>query len=162
MPFTRRRLIAPDFFSHLTHCSGARCPTLPPTPAYIRSFEQQIVNKVHMDLVLQRGQPAPTAAACPFTEHSRLTKSAPLLKVRVASALAKEGLALSLPSELVDGYVIITGKNTRCKSSRNTKQSLELTTQTQSSQREKVSTLMNPKLYALLACCRPSRNTIES
>ena len=63
-----------------------------------------------MDLFLQKSRPAPTAAACPLTKRSMLTKPAPLLRVRVASALAKEGLGLSLPSELVDDDVIITGK----------------------------------------------------
>ena len=63
-----------------------------------------------MDLVLQRGQPAPTASACPFTERSRFPEPAPSLKVRVASALAKEGVALPLPTELVDDDVTITGK----------------------------------------------------
>ena len=38
-----------------------------------------------------------------------MTTPAPSLRVRVASALAKKDLGLSLPSELVDNDVIITG-----------------------------------------------------
>ena len=145
MPFTRPHLIAPPpFILPSIHCSAASCPTLPPKPAYICSFERQIADKVHNNLVLRKITPAPIAAACPVTERSTFTTLAPLLRVRVTSALAKTDLGLSLPSALVDDNVIVTGKkNTRCKSSRNTKQNLELTTQNQSYQREKVSTIMN-------------------
>jgi hypothetical protein len=83
---------------------------LPPKPAYICTFEQKITNKVHKDLVLRKQPPTPDAAACPSTQCSTLTTLVPPLTARVASALAKTNLGLSLPSEMVDDDVIITGK----------------------------------------------------
>ena len=165
MPFTRQRLIANLLFSRpIRHCSSASCPsTLPKKPEHICSFEQQIADKIHSDLVLRKHQPpAPIVAAYPPLERSTVTTQAPSLRVRVASALAKTDLGLALPSELVDDDVIVKGKQHKIQIPKNTKQSLEMTTQNQSSQRKKVSTLMNPSLDAPLACRRPSRNTIES
>jgi len=82
---------------------------LPPKPAYICSFEQKIIDKVHKDLVLRKQPPPPNTAACPSTQRSTLTTPAPSLRVRVASALAKTDLGLSFPLELVDNDVIVTG-----------------------------------------------------
>jgi hypothetical protein len=111
MPFTQRRLIAPPFPFILPsiHCSAASCPTLPPKPAYICSFDLQIVDRVHKDLVLRKQPLAPNKAACPLTQRSTLTTLAPSLRVRVASALAKTDLGLSFPSELVNDDVIVKG-----------------------------------------------------
>jgi hypothetical protein len=94
----------------LTNSTGARCPTLPPKPAYIGSFKQQIAEKVHNDLVLRTKPPPIMATACPLTERSTFTTLAPSLRVKVSSALAKTDIGLSLPSELVDNNVIIKGK----------------------------------------------------
>jgi hypothetical protein len=74
-------------------------------------FEQHIADKVHTDLVLRKNQPpAPNLADCPLIESKSITTLAPSLRVRVTSALAKTDLGLSLPSELVDNDVIVTGK----------------------------------------------------
>jgi hypothetical protein len=76
---------------------------------YICSFEQQIANKVHKDLVLRKKPPAPNTAACLLPQRSTLTTLAFPLRVKVASALAKSDLCLSLPSELFEDYVIVKG-----------------------------------------------------
>ena len=49
-------------------------------------------------------------AACPSAERSTRTTLATSLRVKVASALAKTDLDLSLPLELVDDNVIVKGK----------------------------------------------------
>ena len=74
-------------------------------------LDQQIALKIHSNLVLKKYQPPePSAAACPPTERNTVTTKAPSLKVRVASELAKTGMGISLPSDLVDNDVIVTGK----------------------------------------------------
>ena len=84
---------------------------MPTEPEQTYSFEQQIALKIHSNLVLKKYQPKePSAAACPPTERSTVTTQAPSLRVRVASELAKTDVGLSLPSELVDDDVIVTGK----------------------------------------------------
>ena len=75
------------------------------------SLEQQIALKIHSNLVLKKYQPPePSAAAPPPKEPRKATTKAPLLRVRVASELAKADMGLSLPSELVDNNVIVKGK----------------------------------------------------
>ena len=110
MPFTCRRMIALSFTSPLTTCPAASCPTIPQNPAYIDLFEEQIAKRVHNNLVLTKQPPAPNTAACPSAERSTCTTLATLLRVKVASALAKMDLDLSLPSELVHNNVIVKGK----------------------------------------------------
>ena len=74
-------------------------------------FEQQIAHKIHSNLVLKKYQPTDkSTAANPQTKRSTAPTTAPLLRVRVASVLAKADIDLSLPSELVDDDVIVTGK----------------------------------------------------
>ena len=61
--------------------------------------------------MLKKYQPKePSADTCQPTERSTVTTRAPSLRVRVASELAKTDVGLSLPSELVDDDVIVTGK----------------------------------------------------
>ena len=83
---------------------------MPQEPAYICSFEKQIADKVHKDLVFQKNPTPPNAAACPLPQRSTLTTLAPSLRVKVASALARTDSGLSLPSELVDDNVIVKCK----------------------------------------------------
>ena len=84
---------------------------MPTEPEQTYSFEQQIALKIHSNLVLKKYQPKePSAAACPPTERSTVTTKAPSLRVRVASELAKTDVGLSLPSELVDTDVLVTGR----------------------------------------------------
>ena len=65
-------------------------------------FEQQIAAKIHSNLVLRKSQPPALAAAPgPPIESSTVTTQVPSLIVRVASALAKTDLGITLPSELV-------------------------------------------------------------
>ena len=98
-----------SFSCPLIHCSVASCPTLPPKPAYICSFEQQIVDKVHKDLILRENPSAPNTAPFPLSQRSTSTTPEPPPRVQVASALAKTDLGLSLPLKLVDDDVIVTG-----------------------------------------------------
>ena len=65
------------------------------------------------------------------------------LRVKVASALEKTDLDLFLPSELVNNDVIVKGKAHKMQILQEYKAEFELTTQDQSSQREKVSALVN-------------------
>jgi hypothetical protein len=73
-------------------------------------FKEQIAIRVHNNLVLRKTPPAPNTATCSSSEHSTCTKLAPLLRVKVASALTKTDLDLSLPFELVNDNVIVKGK----------------------------------------------------
>ena len=67
--------------------------------------------KIHSNLVLRKSQPPATgAAASPMTGSSTETAQAPLLRVRVESALTITDLGPTLPSELVDNDVIVKGK----------------------------------------------------
>ena len=76
-----------------------------------QSFEQQIAHKIHSNLVLKRCQPRDIARPTnPTPKRSAATTMAPLLRVRVASELAKADTGLSLPSELVNDNVIVKGK----------------------------------------------------
>jgi hypothetical protein len=85
--------------------------TLPEEAELTNSFEQQIAVKIHSNLVLRKSLPLATGAAASPTKGSiKETAQPPLLRVRVASALAKTDLGLSLPSALVDDDVIVTGK----------------------------------------------------
>ena len=133
----------PSFSCPLIHCLGAICPSLPPKPAYICSFEQQIADKEHKDLFLRENPSAPNTAPFPLAQRSTSTILEPPLRVRFASALAKSDLGLSLPLELVSNDVIVKWRNTRSKYYRTMKQNLELTIQNRSSLGEKVSTLVN-------------------
>jgi len=91
---------------------GANPPTIMPREVeQTQSFEQQIAHKIHSNLVLKKYQPPDkSAAASPPTERSTAATTAPSLRVRVASELAKADIDLSLPSELVNNDVILKGK----------------------------------------------------
>ena len=78
---------------------------------YICSFEQQIADKVHRDLILRKNPSAQNTAPFPLAQRSTSTTLEPPLRVRVASALAKSDLGLFIPSEQVDDDVIIKGTN---------------------------------------------------
>ena len=83
---------------------------MPPKPMCAPcSFEQKISDKVHKNLVIKNKVPTFTTTDCLASKCSNTTASASLLKVRVASALTKMDLDLSIPSELVDDDVIVTG-----------------------------------------------------
>ena len=91
-------------------CPVASCPTIIQKPEFIDSFEDQIAKRVHNDLVLRKHPPASNTAAYLRAEHSPCTTLATQLRVKVASALAKTDLDLSLLSELVNDNVIAKGK----------------------------------------------------
>ena len=102
----------PPLSQPIRNCSGANRPSIVhKEPEQTYSFEHQIALKLHCNLVLKQYQPpAPSAAACPPRERSTVTTKAHSLRVRIASELAKTDIGLSLPSELVDDDVIVTGK----------------------------------------------------
>jgi hypothetical protein len=75
------------------------------------SFEHQIAEKIHGNLVLRNHHPPDTGAAeSPPTRSSTATTQATSLRMKVASALAIDDLGLTLPSALVDDDVIVKGK----------------------------------------------------
>ena len=148
-------------FLPLIHCLGTSCPTLPPKPAYISSFEKQIIDKVHKDLVLRKHPPPPNTAACSSTQRSTLTTPAPSLRLRVASALAKTDLGLSLPLELVDD-VIVTGTKHKMQILQDYEGEFGADFPKSIITREKGKHSHGLDNVTPLACCPPSKNTIGS
>ena len=145
-------------------CSNARLTAGPSTPANIRPFKRHIADKVHSNLQLRNHPPQvqiepagpPTEGTLPDTCAHSLTR------LGVASAMAIADLEISLPHVLVGDDVIITGKKHKMQIFQEYKDEFGAAHPKSIITQKKVSTLMNPTLYAAPACCRQSRNTIES
>ena len=121
-------------------------PTLPQKPTFTpRSFKQRISDKVHKHLVTRTQAPTPAMAPCTPIRRSTTTASASVsqLQVKLASALVKSDLDISIPSEPVNDDIMVAGtKHKMLISIRNMKKNLEETTKHLSSRKRKVSTLM--------------------
>ena len=99
LPIKRRLLTRPQ-------------PTLPKKPTCTpHSFEQKISDKVHKYLVTRTQVPTPAMAFCTTIRRSTTTASASVsqLQVKLASALAKRDLDISIRSEPVDNDIIVAG-----------------------------------------------------